>query len=293
MNPNDILSLLMGNNLPVDPRATAMLQQFNAGNLPGHPVSNWNTILDLLSPSASMDYMEQRGGPQALETAFGIGPDQSSQVIEQMLGLRLSPMQMQTGQTEIMKLFPELQKAQASLGQAAAAQTSADAATRQAGVAEREAGVKEATEARLKEQWEKGTPQDRAALFEMNLKSIALTGTMIDGTQVPKDVRQNAYALLKGFSSMPGVTALISEMAKEGEWEAAGRLVGLPAGALKDTWLSGLVVSDEAAGAASQPFGLNLGGSSDMDQEALNQQIQKMQESFQQNFWQLLEKAKQ
>lgn len=320
MNPNDILALLLGGGLPTNPMAAALANQpvapspvmfggpgsgssmFEAATLAqkmraaeearsGEEMVNLQTLLTMLSPNMSAEIAAQSGGPGALEATFGLDPDQSSQVIRQALGLQLTPQQMATGQLGIMNLIPEFQKAQASLGQAEAAKTSAGAAVRQAGVAEKEADIKQQTETRLRDAWEKGTPQDRATLYEMNLKNIALTGTMLDGTQVSKDVRQNAYALLKGFSTTPGVTALISELAKEGEWDAAGRLVGLPAGALKNTfWSIGVQVSPEAEGIAQEPAGLSFGASG-IDQEALNQQIQQMQEAFQQNFFQLLEKA--
>jgi hypothetical protein len=200
-------------------------------------------------------------------------------------------------QTEMMKLIPQFMSAGAAQETAAARTREEETRAAELPIKEREVATKEAAETRLREQFERGTPQDRAALYEMNLKNIALLGTTLDGVQVPRDVRQNAYALLRGTQALPGLSALITELAKSGDWDAAGQLVGLPPKSIENTWFGwgkGAKVSPEAAAAAAQPYGLALPGGPavEFNQEQLQKTLEQMNQSFQQNFLGVLDKLK-
>lgn len=262
--PNDILALLMGGMTPTDPRAQFLGQNFTAGRLPGDPMSNMNTILDLLSPSATADYMDQFGGPPSIERTFGLDPNEAGSFIRQSLGMEISPVQQAGFQNKLMELIPQLLTAQAAQTTAGARVEEAGAASRNAATNEKEAQTKADTEARLREQFENGTPQDKATMYEMNLKNMALSGKMLDGTPVDKTTRQNAFTILRGVQAQPGLSALVAELAKGGEWEAAGRLVGLPPESIQKSWWpwARVKVSDTVTGVANDNFGQTATGPS-------------------------------
>jgi hypothetical protein len=221
--------------------------------------------------------------PEALYQQYGLNPNEARQQIMQSLGLVLSPEQQQKGQMGLMELLPKFMSGQADIARGEAAKKTAE-------TGEGELKVKQDTEARELMQFQQGTPQDKAALYEMNLKNIALMGSTIDGKEVPKDVRQNAFALLRGVQQTPGLSQLISQLAEAGEWETAGRLVGLPAGAIQETW-RGHPFLAEGVDVGGLQQGLNLGetgGMSEADQKAL----QDMTEGFRNSFFEVLQKAK-
>jgi hypothetical protein len=211
---NGLLDILMGQvGAPVDPRAAFMAQNFQS--LPGDPTSNYNTILDLLSPGQSQSLMEQFGGPPQLERATGLAPDEVGAFIRQQLGLQVSPIQNAQSQLEYMKMLP-------ALGQAQAAQQTAQTGAE-----------------RL--QFEKTRPPsggEQKDLMETRLMALAM-GVTPEGEAVPQAVQESAFRVLRGNQAMPGLAALIQGLMQTGDLEDKARamqILGIPAEYQASAW---------------------------------------------------------
>jgi hypothetical protein len=229
----------------VNPQAAFMARQFEQGRLPGDPGMNLQTVLSMLSPSATNEFQDQFAGPPQVQDVFGLSPDETGAFIRQQLGLDLTPLQEMTGQQGTLDTISEYMKALAAQETAAAATTTAETRVT-------EAQVKVDAEKRLREEFETMSPEEQTQLFDTNLKSMALNGMTIYGEQVDRGTQQNAYRLVLGESAMPGLTALIKSLADNGEWEEAGRLVGLPAGVIQEKWWVGPKIGEIPPGTFQQ-----------------------------------------
>ena len=221
--PNDLISILLGQAQGVDPRGVFLGQALTRGTLPGDPISNLNTVLDLLGPSAGQDFLaQQRPVPETLQTLFQLAPQDAEQVVRQATGLSLSPVEQLSGQAAILGLLPDFQKAAAETEKAKAANTQAAAAKTRAGASASLAETAAEREKRLAKQAQQLTPEQR---FEVNLKTIALTGQTLLGSPVPKEVQQNAFKIINRTSAVPGTAGLLGTLLKEGDFEGATTLL--------------------------------------------------------------------
>ena len=232
-----ILQLLAGQGAPVDPRAQFLGQGIQAGTLPGQDLtSNLNTVLDLLSPSASRDIQEAQGGPQILESILGLGPEEVEQLIRQQTGLAVSPAQQLTSQQGLMELLPALLNAQTRQGELGVKQEEADIKGREADTGAAKAATLQQEEDRLREAFEKGTPQDRQAMFDLNLNQMALEGVDLLGQPIDKTMQRNAFRLLTLGQQNPALTALVRGLVEEGDFDTAGQLLGMDPGTLANSF---------------------------------------------------------
>ncbi len=241
---NDLLSLLMGQGqTPVDPRALALMEALKGGFAPatqatGDPTSDFNTILDLLSPGQSQAILDQQqaGALGRLEGA-GLDVDEQSDVVRQQFGLQLSPETEAKSQIDFLKLLPEFTKAgaQASEAQTKAGElrlgkkTQRDVNKR---AIERNRNFEELNRIREKD-IDKLSPKDKGDQFDLTSKLLwlgmdPLTGESI---QVDPELRQRLGQLLMSNAATPGRAAVLGELARsgdEGEMAAAAQISGLP-----------------------------------------------------------------
>jgi len=221
----------------MDPRAGALLQGIQSGTLPGQDLtSNLNTALDLLSPSAQRDMQYQMGGPQALESILGLAPEDVEQLIRQQTGLAVSPSQQLTSQSSMLQMLPDLMNARTNQDEVGVKRDELGIKQQEADTSARKTKVLEDEEARLQAAFEKGTPDEKRTLFDLTLRTIALTGLGPDGKPVDKVLQRNAYRLLTIGEQNPQLTALMQGLLEEGDFDSAGQLLGMDPGTLKNSF---------------------------------------------------------
>ena len=213
------------------------MQALQAGTLPEQDLtSNFNTALDFLSPSASRDLQDQLGGPDALGAVLGLSPQDIEQLIQQETGLAVSPAQQMTGLQGLIGMLPDFLNAQTRQGELGVSQEEAAIKGRQADTEAAKAATLQQEEDRLREAFQKGTPQNRQAMFDLNLKQMALQGVDLLGQPIDKTMQRNAFRLLTLGQQNPALTALVRGLVEEGDFDTAGQLLGMDPGALANAW---------------------------------------------------------
>lgn len=191
--------------------------------------------MDLLSPSAALDFQE-RTAPNldTTGTQLGLAPDEMDQLVRQLSGLQLSPAEQGTQQAAIFKALPGLLGAQTDAGQLLINQQEADIKADLAAVQAREASVKESAEKRLQADFDTLDTREQLERFDLGLRELALSGG---------PGAERAFVMLKGISSDPELGGLIREfmsgLIANGDFEAAGRFLGLSPEDVKTNFFTG------------------------------------------------------
>jgi hypothetical protein len=199
-----------------------MLELMKAGQLPGDPTSSVNTILDLLSPSATRDYVEQTQPflPTQLGQTVGALPEEAMTFGRQALGLETSPGQELEYQAALAKAEPDYMNAVTRQGELE--------------VSKREVGVKEATERRNREEferWSTGTPQEQHAMLQTSIGMMAMYGMGPNGQKVDEATRKKAEQLYLRQREHPEMLPLLSQLLRQGDETSLrtfAQLSGLP-----------------------------------------------------------------
>lgn len=239
----DLLSLLLGPTPEqYDPRAGAMMRLMEAGQLPGNQVSNVNTILDLLSPSATRDYVEQTQPfiPDQLGQTAGVGPGEAYQFARQALGLQTSPSEELAYQANVAEALPDLINAQTRQGELGVAQ-------KELGIKQQDADTRKAQvelEQAQAERWAQGTPDEQYQMLQTSIGMMAMYGIGPNGDPVPPDVKRKAEQLWLKQRANPELTAVLTQLIRNGD-EASlttfANLSGLPV-EVYDPWFGGPVL---------------------------------------------------
>lgn len=228
---NPILDVLLGQNLPVDPQVEFLLSRYHQ-NIGREPVRQYERdfqafapfeIMRLLDPSFQARRMQQAGDPrrQQVQQSLGISPEETDSYIRQLLGLELAPAQQAAIQGQLLE-------SQAPLMQAEAARTTAATGQRAQGLKEQEFAAG-------------GTGQEQKADMETRLMSLAMGVDPTTQAEVPQEVMQRAFMVLRGVQSNPGLNTALTEMLQSGDEDSVNtalQLIGLPVEYVAPGWFA-------------------------------------------------------
>jgi hypothetical protein len=287
-----------------DPFGQFLMQAYLSGAMPGgQGVSNFNTVLDLLSPGAVAG-REEAGVPNAAEyfaNMFGgtnVSPEMLQQGQEQAMGLRTTPAQKLEGQTELNKALLPFITGQGQLG------LQRELGEAELGLKGRELDIKEQlvplerqkTQAQINQanslsEYYKSQSQNlkrttdvntQSDMFRLNIQSLAMYGQPWDfqaggptqGVNVDPKQLQAAQALAGIQRQNPNVVSTMNTLLshEEPEMQAMGRaMLQEITGVAYDpgTW-AGLFTDDNFWGQVVSPGGAN--------QQAIQDEIARLEQ---------------
>jgi hypothetical protein len=202
--PNDLLNqLLLGGNRP-DPTAEFIAQAFLSGRTPGDQGAAFQNVLTNLAPSVIAE--RRRLGP-GIGEGLGLETGQADQALQQLLGLRLSPSELQEqrmGALEMMtKFLPEMQglglreeELEVRRGELDVKKEQAETAKGELGRKKKEGEVRGAMqEAITANIISMANARDATQRMRELARQIAQTGQMPDGSPVMGEEARVIYSL--------------------------------------------------------------------------------------------------